>query len=160
MSHVVAIGLAASGPVPELLSALEHEGFRLAESESLREAEFVSELKGVIGEIRPDFFWLLRVSPDDVGVDLNFVYELVGSVRGGGLGVFIERANQSSSLRRVGVLLYDLSDTDVLVMPQLPLARLADDLSSRYPQGGPVGSVFHEFVRGEGALEVVTDEEN
>jgi len=145
MSHAVAIGVdAPADQTCDVLSALAAAGLSAVSSIDLSSAGGVlSELVSKAKQVGPGFHWFLAVCEDDA--DLDFIYRLSDSLREGALRAFSEAVTRTGAPAGVGVLIYDLSETELSIEAPEPLERLPAVLSEAYHFGGPMGSVFHQF---------------
>lgn len=151
MSHAVAIGVdAPADQTCDVLSALTAAGLSAISSIDLSSAGGVlAELVAKANQVGPSFHWFLAVCEDDA--DLDFIYKLSDSLREGALRAFVDAVTRAAVPAGVGVLIYDLAETELCIEAPQPLERLPLVLGEAYHYGGPMGSVFHEFRAGESA---------
>jgi hypothetical protein len=146
MSHAIAFGFEATGHVAhELADALQAAGMIPLASMTTGTEEVLAELAEVAATLRPGLSWYAAAR--DSVVDLDFVYRISDAMRQGSLKRFVDAAGTASGLGRVGVLLYDLSDADIVEEPLAALTDIGPALCQRYEHGGPLGSAYHEFRR-------------
>jgi hypothetical protein len=144
MSQAVAIGLHFEKERKSVEAALAAAGFLTRADLQQGKSDGTAEVSAAAQQIAPDLDWFIAAK--DGKADLDLIYDFSEWCDPGrlhGLAAAFERA----SVKRVGVLIYDLAEPAIRRFPPSLLREMNRTLSAQYRYGGPAQSVLHEFTQ-------------